>query len=176
MTFKKLVSYFLIIWLVYWIFLFVQVVNVVNNLELRFVKNPVVTASGSLGLIKTVYIKGESTNSQDNVNTHKISRVYTGLTLSKFLLSNQNINHANLITFYALPPDFDGNIIHFAATSGKEKASALRLLIDACNYEVHKFILLHIFLFIVFISLKDIYLKIKKKEDVTNEMALVYNN
>jgi hypothetical protein len=178
MSFKSLMGGFLVIWLAYWMYVFFGVTNIAGKLKPVTLSNAQVGHTGPIGLSKNFYIKtGNGSFSSPHIikNSSDTTRVYTGLTLAKLLFPMQAINKARVITFYALPATGDKKVIHFAATAGTEKASGLRLIIDVCSYVVHKLIVLHIILFVVFISLKDIYKKLNKADDKKQEIDSVYN-
>ncbi|PAW92049.1 hypothetical protein CKK33_00485 [Mucilaginibacter sp. MD40] len=177
MKFVTLVSSFLVIWLFYWLFIIYRVVDIIAEIKPVTIEGAQMGHAGPIGLVKEFYITKISLGNTPGItkNSSPISRVYTGLTLSKFMLPMGDINRVKTVTFYALPPNASGKIIHFAATAGREKASGLRLVIDVFNYVLHSLIVLHVAIFIVFALLRDIYKRTKKGVDVTDEVNWVYN-
>ena len=167
MSFKNLLGCFFTLWFIYYIFLCISVISTVGKLNVVTTANATMRTAGAFGLVKHYYI--EPLSASPAGSTEVIDRVYGGFSLARILLPKQAINESKTVTYYVLPSA--GKITHFAATKGGEKASALRLYIDALSYTINKYFILHLGFILLWAFSSTIYAGINKTKDVKAEVA-----
>ncbi|MBD1391660.1 hypothetical protein [Mucilaginibacter glaciei] len=173
MRFKSFLSLFITLWVAYFIFLTVNAVKIINNLEVVSQTNISMRAAGAFGLIRHYYIESYSAPARSTVNKHVVDRIYSGISLSKILVPEGDINETKTVTFYALRKK--DKTIHFASTAGKLPAAKARLFIDVLAYLINRYLLLHVGFFLCWSAISKIFGYFKRNTNNEQEIESIDN-
>lgn len=163
----------MVLWSLYFLFIALTVQKTLKSLKIVNKSDVHMRASGAFGLIRHYYIEPCSKSSKQKMDNYKYDRIYSGLSVARFLVPKNQINRYKTVTFYTFPNE--DKLIYFAATSGTVPATPTRLVLDVLAYYINKYLVLHILFFVVWSVIGKLYCYFKPSAQNNGEIETVYN-